>query len=476
MTKSYGNDARWICQIEGFATEHNQYHFHDKRYCAPHYDVIEDANYAAAIEFCSEDNTCAMFYQKKSSATNQGDEFYFCKDDAEIKSENTHDHLHVKLPGFEKVIGLSQEVCDNEQQLSVFYDTEDIRECRKSCETNPNCEFFSFADKTTNSENVCALFRSCMERGRTANPRTTYQVAKGYVKYQKMGTNIPCPIGMEIDNSEECEDARLWAYDLGISFYASRSSSVYVGDWGHVPSQCSYQSGGDLTFHFNKNDVDDVASFESGGYKMICRKGKNEILVNSETTCSTDGNEITSVTDTDEPSCISRCDLTPECGYSFYGEDNSCSLYHTCDEREETTTIGTTHQKLGNVWQCNWHCYLNRYQGLQDAFGFDNVNAAFRHWFNNGQFEGRDCTCDQLDIPICDGCGSRNQECWETCQEEKGEGNERGFCEKCNSYIGTKGACCMLNDPDAPEECQAVPEKSFSYTTYHMCVLVPDDY
>ena len=66
--------------------------------------------------------------------------------------------------------------------------------------------------------------------------------------------------------------------------------------------------------------------------------GKNELLVNSETSCSTDGNEITSVTDTDEPSCISRCDLTPECGYSFYGEDNSCSLYHTCDDREETTS------------------------------------------------------------------------------------------------------------------------------------------
>ena len=78
-----------------------------------------------------------------------------------------------------------------------------------------------------------------------------------------------------------------------------------------------------------------------------------------------------------------------------------------------------------------------------------------------------------MDIPICDGCGSRNQECWETCQEENGEGNERGFCEKCNSYTGTKGACCMLNNPGDPEECQAVPESSFLYTTYHMCVLVP---
>ena len=80
---------------------------------------------------------------------------------------------------------------------------------------------------------------------------------------------------------------------------------------------------------------------------------------------------------------------------------------------------------------------------------------------------------DQLDIPICEGCGSREQECWETCQEENGDGNERGFCEKCNSYVGTKGACCMLNNPGDPEECQAVPESSFLYTTYHMCVLVP---
>ena len=94
-----------------------------------------------------------------------------------------------------------------------------------------------------------------------------------------MATNVPCPIGMEIDNSEECEDARLWAYDLGINLYSSRSSSVYVGSWSNAPSQCSYQSGsvsndnGDLAFHFNKKDIDDVANFESGYYKMICRKG-----------------------------------------------------------------------------------------------------------------------------------------------------------------------------------------------------------
>ena len=57
-----------------------------------------------------------------------------------------------------------------------------------------------------------------------------------------------------------------------------RSSSVHVGSWSNAPSQCSYQSGsisndGDLAFHFNKKDIDDVANFESGYYKMICRKG-----------------------------------------------------------------------------------------------------------------------------------------------------------------------------------------------------------
>ena len=85
---------------------------------------------------------------------------------------------------------------------------------------------------------------------------------------------------MEIDTTEECEDALLWAYDLGINLYASRSSAVYVGYWGHVPYQCSYQSGslsddsGDLTYHFSTYDSpDDVSSFETGFYKMICKKG-----------------------------------------------------------------------------------------------------------------------------------------------------------------------------------------------------------
>ena len=80
--------------------------------------------------------------------------------------------------------------------------------------------------------------------------------------------------------------------------------------------------------------------------------GKNELLVNSQTTCPSDANEITSVANIDKSSCISRCDVTPECGYSFFGADGSgytCSLFHTCDmEALEATSVGTTYQKLGN--------------------------------------------------------------------------------------------------------------------------------
>ena len=71
--------------------------------------------------------------------------------------------------------------------------------------------------------------------------------------------------------------------------------------------------------------------------------------MDSTTTCHSDANEIRSIDDTDVESCISRCDVTPECGFSFFGEDNSCSLFHTCDmESLESTSVGTTYQKLGN--------------------------------------------------------------------------------------------------------------------------------
>ena len=67
-------------------------------------------------------------------------------------------------------------------------------------------------------------------------------------------------------------------------------------------------------------------------------------------------------------------------------------------------------------------------------------------------------------------------ECWNTCTDEKGDGNAAGYCNKCNSMTGKRGACCKLNAENDPEECKSVPESSFHYHGYHMCVLTSGKY
>jgi hypothetical protein len=42
---------------------------------------------------------------------------------------------------------------------------------------------------------------------------------------------------------------------------------------------------------------------------------------------------------------------------------------------------------------CNWQCYLNRYPGLQRAFGANNTAAAAQHYETHGKREGKTCTC-----------------------------------------------------------------------------------
>ena len=90
----------------------------------------------------------------------------------------------------------------------------------------------------------------------------------------KMAGSVNCPIGMGIETVEECEDALLWALDLGINMYSSRSSSVVQARRSYDPYQCHYQSGGDLAFHFNTYDSgSDSSGFINGDDKLICRKG-----------------------------------------------------------------------------------------------------------------------------------------------------------------------------------------------------------
>ena len=45
---------------------------------------------------------------------------------------------------------------------------------------------------------------------------------------------------------------------------------------------------------------------------------------------------------------------------------------------------------------CDWQCYLDQYEDLQNAFGANNVAAAESHYQNHGNSEGRDCTCPGL--------------------------------------------------------------------------------
>ena len=42
---------------------------------------------------------------------------------------------------------------------------------------------------------------------------------------------------------------------------------------------------------------------------------------------------------------------------------------------------------------CDFKCYLNNYPDLKAQFG-DDVDKAKNHWYQDGQREGRDCSCD----------------------------------------------------------------------------------
>ena len=78
-----------------------------------------------------------------------------------------------------------------------------------------------------------------------------------------------CPSGAEITEVDDCRDAVGYAAALGITL-GNRKTLVGPGKWGHVPSGCSYQAGGDQAFHFNKKD----SSNGLDNYRMICKEGK----------------------------------------------------------------------------------------------------------------------------------------------------------------------------------------------------------
>ena len=101
-----------------------------------------------------------------------------------------------------------------------------------------------------------------------------------------MGRAEHCQSGTEITTQDECNEALTWASALQINL--SGRKQLITGSWDHVPYQCSYQAGGDQSFHFNQafhfnlQQTNDVPDFINGGYIMICKKGKK--WVNNKTT------------------------------------------------------------------------------------------------------------------------------------------------------------------------------------------------
>ena len=98
----------------------------------------------------------------------------------------------------------------------------------------------------------------------------------GPLLYTKMQKGEFCPSGTEIKDIEDCRNAVRYAVELGIKL-ESRKTLVGPGNWGWVPSGCSYQAVGDQAFHFNQKD----SSNGLQQYRMICKKGNKPITFSS---------------------------------------------------------------------------------------------------------------------------------------------------------------------------------------------------
>ena len=88
----------------------------------------------------------------------------------------------------------------------------------------------------------------------------------------QMDTGKICESGSELLTEDDCTDALKYASELGISLLNRKD--LQAGSWNHVPYQCSYQAGGDNSFHFNNKQTNNVHDFVNGMYKMICKTGK----------------------------------------------------------------------------------------------------------------------------------------------------------------------------------------------------------
>jgi len=106
------------------------------------------------------------------------------------------------------------------------------------------------------------------------------------------------------------------------------------------------------------------------------------------------------------------------------GNDACAAVHYSSAEQDfmMLESLGSPSGDLDNeCWkkkQCDWNCYLSRYADLRSAFGTDVAKAA-QHFMNNGNAEGRDCSCEGLQCISSSDCSSLQM-----CMSSQ--------CESCN--------------------------------------------
>ena len=92
---------------------------------------------------------------------------------------------------------------------------------------------------------------------------------QGKKPFMKLGSNKICKEGLAINTVTRCKEANQWSATMSLN----PIREVQVGNWPSVPYGCSYQVGGDYTFHFSTNSLTDYGRFTTGEFAMICEIG-----------------------------------------------------------------------------------------------------------------------------------------------------------------------------------------------------------
>ena len=143
-----------------------------------------------------------------------------------------------------------------------------------------------------------------------------------------------------------------------------------------------------------------------------------------------------------EALCLSEINCGAFMDYTSPTATSRCYFYFTTQEQCIDASPRLTNTHWSSI--CDWN------QGNNEPPDFQSLSGP--------AYGGQSCFYR-----------TRTNECWGTCE------STAGFCDKCDSESGARGACCKAGDSSDPVECGLVPSGSFSVASadYHQCVIVP---